>query len=270
VVVPAVSGTATLLNFALRHAGPQLASIVVTSSAITITQVTTPPPSANYTYTESDFEDGLIEATKTMTPDSPLYPMRGLIAYGASKTAAEQAVWTFRNTQHPPFAFTTVHPSLVFGAPVLQPTHPSQISASLAFIHDIWAGPSTKGLPDQISTGSWVHVRDVATVHLWAAENPDRADGQRFLATSGFAAPQAVADFLRETFPGRKSVVKGSPGEGYKEGIDWNGRSTKYWYPDTAERISGERSAREIGLVYRSLEETLEESVGAFELLDRE
>jgi nucleoside-diphosphate-sugar epimerase len=198
-----------------------------------------------------------------MTPSYPLYPTRGLIAYGASKTAAEQAVWEFRKQHSPPFALTTVHPSLVFGAPAIPPKKPQHISASLFEIYDIWAGPANGPLRPQISTGSWIHVSDVANIHLWAAEHPAESDGERFIGAAGFAAPQAVADILREKFPERERIKKGVPGTGYQRGVDWNGREARSWYPDDAVRVSGEKSASVMGITYKTLEETLVESVAA-------
>ena len=90
-VVPAVRGSETLLESALK-AGPQLESVVVTSSTIAVTN---PKDEPGYTFTESDFASAALDraikerGTGVRTP--------GGVLYGASKTAAERAVWKFRD-----------------------------------------------------------------------------------------------------------------------------------------------------------------------------
>jgi nucleoside-diphosphate-sugar epimerase len=60
----------------------------------------------------------------------------------------------------------------------------------------------------------FIDVRDVARLHLWAAEYPEEANGQRYLISGGCQTQQAVADILRKHYPDRKIDV-GTPGEGY-------------------------------------------------------
>jgi nucleoside-diphosphate-sugar epimerase len=74
-------------------AGPQLTSVVVTSSTIAVTN---PKEEPEYTFTEKDFASAALEAAiKNKEAGEPT--PAGLL-YGASKTASEQALWKFRDT----------------------------------------------------------------------------------------------------------------------------------------------------------------------------
>jgi nucleoside-diphosphate-sugar epimerase len=87
----AVKGTNSIFESALK-AGPQLESLVVTSSVAAITNSGVEP---GYVFTEKDFAHTAFDkATSDHTQgiDSPAG-----ILYSASKTAAERAVWEFRD-----------------------------------------------------------------------------------------------------------------------------------------------------------------------------
>jgi nucleoside-diphosphate-sugar epimerase len=45
----------------------------------------------------------------------------GNVLYVASKTAAERAVWKFRDEHKPAFAISTINPSVVVGPPIILP-----------------------------------------------------------------------------------------------------------------------------------------------------
>jgi nucleoside-diphosphate-sugar epimerase len=98
---------------------------------------------------------------------------------------------------------------------------PDQLPASLQLVYQIWAN---KDVPNKLFGGGFIDVEDVATAHLWAHENPNIADGQRYYTVGGYGPPQAQADFLRNSFPDRK-ISEGTPKSDYAPGTDWNGRS---------------------------------------------
>ena len=71
----------------------------------------------------------------------------------------------------------------------------------------------------------YVDVRDVARTVLFAVENPDKMDNERFILASYYVPPQGVADILRKMYPGKGEIIdKGSPREGYNKGYGWPGR----------------------------------------------
>ena len=72
-----------------------------------------------------------------------------------------------------------------------------------------------------------IDVRDVGRILLWAALNPEKANGERFLASSACGGAQAVADILdrklkhgteeeKKLLEGLEIKKKGNPGQGYK------------------------------------------------------
>jgi nucleoside-diphosphate-sugar epimerase len=92
VVEPAIRGNATLIESAAAHAGPQLQSIVVTSSG---QAMLSPDPPGGYVFTEADQNTWAADLAKTMTSEFPA-EKAGLVMYSASKAAADQAMWRFR------------------------------------------------------------------------------------------------------------------------------------------------------------------------------
>jgi nucleoside-diphosphate-sugar epimerase len=107
-----------------------------------------------------------------------------------------------------------------------------------------------------------VDVRDVAEIHIWAFENPETADGERYIANSGCGYNQAVADILREVYPDRKNIPVGESGKGYK------GYGQGYVdYPDDAVKISGKKAEQVIGIKWIPLEKTIRDTAKALEPL---
>ncbi|PQE31400.1 hypothetical protein CJF32_00001967 [Rutstroemia sp. NJR-2017a WRK4] len=254
-VIPAIQGSLTLLTSAL-HAGPQLTSVVLTSSCSAINDI---PPTPTHTFTEADFAyTALSRAESDLLTHTPT-PPRTL--YSASKTASERAVWKFREEKHPPFAITTINPTTVIGPPLLLPPSPEKLNETLRPLYALLSGELTT-LPPTIGSGSFVDVRDVADMHVWAYEHAARADGERYIACCGFGPPQAQADILRMYFVDRKPemlerIPRGETGVGY-EGWDGEkgGLKAKVEYTRDRYRFSGGKAEREMGVRYRGLEES--------------
>lgn len=208
---PAINGVLSILHSAQTHAGPQLQCFILTSSIAAIADRWTHPFGHPYSYTEADWNtNSLLQAQQSFTAP---------VAYGASKTEAERALWRFTTSSdsHPPptFACATINPGVVIGPPILLPSSPAQLNTTLLPIWWLYSNTSPGGvIPPQIGGATWIDVRDVAALHVWAATHPEEARGRRFLATSGKAPPQAVADLLRREFPDRV-VLRGEPGSGY-------------------------------------------------------
>jgi nucleoside-diphosphate-sugar epimerase len=220
----------------------------------------------NKVYNESDSGNSMIEVTKNMTRDHPLYPYRVFTAYFAAKKLATDAIWTFRANNRPRFAIATFHPASVIGRPVNFPSDPEMLSPSIIPIVAIWKGPSDGPLPPPLAQAAFVDVGDTAKAHLWAYENPEKADAQQYILSAGYGPPQARADIMREHFPDiGKRFIKGSPGAGYTSGKDSNNRVTKYWWDEGTSQVSGEKFVKEAGFTYKTLEQSVVESVEALE-----
>ena len=83
-------------------AGPQLTSVVVTSSVAAVTN----PKEGSYTFTEADFASASLDRATEEREEGVQTPVG--ILYSASKTAAERAVWKFRDGHRVRYLATTL------------------------------------------------------------------------------------------------------------------------------------------------------------------
>lgn len=84
-------GTEVIFEAALE-AGPQLSSVVITSSSAAVVDTPSPP---GYEFTEKDFATGALNKATKDKADGVKTPVS--LLYAASKTAAERAVWKFKD-----------------------------------------------------------------------------------------------------------------------------------------------------------------------------
>jgi nucleoside-diphosphate-sugar epimerase len=210
--IPAVRGNLSILNSANSKAGPQLKSFVLTSSIAAISDRWKQP--VDHAYTEDDWNTSA-EAVARADFTAP-------VAYGASKAGAERAMWDWQREYQPSFACAAINPGVVTGPPVTWPDTPDKLNTTLLPVWRIYSGEA-KTMPPQIGGATYIDVRDVAAMHVFAALNPQKSAGQRYLATNGKGPPQAIADLLRAKFPER-DIIEGEPGQGYLKG--------SYWYPE--------------------------------------
>ncbi|KIV85434.1 hypothetical protein PV11_01130 [Exophiala sideris] len=242
---PAVDGTLSILNSAKAHAGPQLQSVVVTSSVAAVVDKWRLP--SDHAYSEVDWNtSGEAVARETFT---------GPVAYGASKAAAERALWEWVTTHKPSFSVSAVNPGVVTGPPVSFPATPEKLNETLAPVWRIYSGDKT--LPPQIGGASYIDVRDVAVMHVWCIEHPEQANGQRYIMTNGKAPPQAAADLLREKFPNR-DIVQGTPGQGY--------RKDDYWFVEGEPSLVANKAYKALGVErFIRYDKSILDTVEAFE-----
>ncbi|KAI9759970.1 MAG: hypothetical protein M1840_002758 [Geoglossum simile] len=216
VVGPAIAGTTGILHSALKCSSSQLSAVVITSSLAAIVS----PGRDVHTYTEDDWNNYAEEEVEKAAGEecSPL------VLYAASKTAAEKAVWAFREKEKPPFAISSLNPTIVYGPPIIKHPNPTDLNETLRPMYQILTGTTPDGvIPPKMGSAGYIDVRDVATAHIWALEHPSVSDGHRYIASAGLAPPQAIADVLREIYPNRRDIIPlGTPGEGYvKETFEW-------------------------------------------------
>lgn len=206
---PAVGGNLSILESAKYHAGPQLESFVVTSSVAAIADRWKQPP--DHDYSEDDWNtSGEAVARESFSAQ---------VAYGASKAVAERALWDWAAANKPSWAVSAINPAVVTGPPISFPAQPEQLNETLLPIWRIYAGEVSE-IPPQIGGAGYIDVRDVARMHVWAAEHHALSNGNRYLVANGKAPPQAAADLLREKFPDRDILV-GDPGKGYTPDYDF-------------------------------------------------
>jgi nucleoside-diphosphate-sugar epimerase len=160
---------------------------------------------------------------------------------------------------------------VVVGPPALLPSSGSQLNETIRPIFSILSG-STSTIPPNIGSASFVDVRDVAFIHIWAFEHPSQADGQRYLATQGFGPLQAAADILRYEYKDRPEIGEkipvGKPGDGYIGYDEKTGEvGDVIGWAEGRFRISGKKAEREMGIKYISFRKSVVDTAKAFESL---
>ncbi|KIW96741.1 uncharacterized protein Z519_02132 [Cladophialophora bantiana CBS 173.52] len=241
---PAIGGNLSILESAKTAAGPQLRAFVVTSSIAAIMDRWRQAP--DHAYSEADWnETGESVARREFTAP---------VAYGASKAAAERAVWKWVEANQPSFAVAAVNPAVVTGPPVSWPATPDKLNTTLLPIWNIYSG--NKVMPPQIGSAGYIDVRDVARMHIWAMEHPEQSNGERYLMSNGKAPPQAAADLLREQFPERDIIV-GEPGQGYTK---------DYWFPQGEASSVSTKAYKALGVQkFITYDQSVLDTVEAFE-----
>lgn len=241
---PAVGGNLSILDSAKNAAGPQLTSFVVTSSVSSIVDKWRLP--ADHDYTEEDWN----ESGEKVARENFSAP----VAYGASKAAAERALWTWVSENNPTFAVAAINPAVVTGPPISFPATPDKLNETLMPLWRIYSGDKT--MPPPIGGAGYIDVRDVARMHVWAMEHPEQSNGQRYLLSNGKAPPQAAADLLREKYPDRDIIV-GEPGKGY---------TPDYWFVKGESSMVSTKALKSLGVDrFIMYDRSVLDSVEAFE-----
>ncbi|KAH6674428.1 hypothetical protein B0J14DRAFT_638154 [Halenospora varia] len=159
IVVPAIKGTTSLLNSALKF--PAIKRVVITSSLVAIT----PPMSLI-----------LGDTTNTTTSSSRVHPLPNpsgpfpatggppphVLAYLYGKTLALAATEKFITTQHPSFSIINIMPGYVLGRHELAVSTKDLWRSTNALVLAIVTGKQAEAP----TPGSVVHVEDVAEMHV--------------------------------------------------------------------------------------------------------
>lgn len=276
---PAVKGVKSVLESAYHenkdHSGRIISFVQLSSIAAIADKWRFPPISEggteNHTYTEADWNEtgeSVARASEAASLEGK-GPFLAPVAYGASKATSEKAMWNFIKERTAadggkwvgPLC-TSINPGVVMGPPVTWPESPDKLNETLAPVWNIYTGNCKKAgkLPPQIGGATWCDVRDVAALHVWIVENPERAANQRYLATNGKAPPQAIADVLRETIlkddPSRREkIIVGEPGKGYVE---------DQWWPSDEPTLYATKAYEALGVEkFRPFEEMIRDTVEA-------
>lgn len=118
----------------------------------------------------------------------------------------------------------------------------------------VYTGKSIEESGIKGAVAGCVDVRDVGRITVWAAANPEKANGERYITSSGYGSAQVIADVLRKAYPERTDIIaKGTPGEGYLTG---------YQYPLSCV-YDGSKAAKATGQDYIPLEKTIVDTAEA-------
>jgi nucleoside-diphosphate-sugar epimerase len=240
IVAPAVDGTRNVFGAIARAnaTSRRIERVVLTSSIAAVRDDTRP---ADHVLTEADWND-----SSTLRDDP----------YPRAKALAERAAWATHAdlpTERRP-ALVVVNPTVVFG-PVLAPAHGH---GSARVVLELlrgrpWLCPRLH-LP-------LVDVRDVALAHVEALERP-QAEGRHILFAEGRWLGE-IARTLREAHPGRPIPRRAAP--------DWLVRLAAPFVPGlstaflrrhlgVARRISADKARRELGIDFRSVDDTIRDT----------
>ncbi|RFU72883.1 cinnamoyl- reductase [Trichoderma arundinaceum] len=231
---PAINGTTSVLEAAQRY-NPTVSRIVITSSFASILDPTQ-GQRPGYVYKEADWDPITVEQANS----------NPVMAYIASKTFAEKAAFDYVKENKPNFSVTTLCPPMVYGPILHSVSDVKAMNTSSGDIYRLIDG-SEKNVPDTL-IWAFADVRDLAEAHLQAYEKPEAA-GQRYLiATSSFSYQQ-ICDIIRDKFPElRELTPKGNTGDPLPP----------------VYKLDNSKASAELGIKFRSLEETVVDMVNSF------
>jgi len=236
---PAVVGTTGILR-SIKKSAPSVKRVVITSSFASIVDGTK-GSRPDYTYSEADWNP----ITREQAVENPSN------GYRASKTFAERAAWDFIEKEKPNFTIATINPPLVLGPIVHYLNSLDTLNTSNQRIRDIVQGKAKDEIPE---TGVflWVDVRDVALAHVLAAEK-EQAANKRFFVVAGYFSNKEIAQIVAKDYPQYKDGLptKDTPGGDYPEGGVY--------------KFDNSRSKEVLGLTYRSLDESIKDTVKSFQ-----
>ena len=176
-IKPAVAGVKRAFKFAKKH---NIKKVVLTSSVAAILET----DEGKEYFDETDWSD--VES-------------RQIGSYAKSKTLAEKAAWQFLKENGNPFELAVINPALVTG-----PTLTSDLGESNKAIEMVVTGKMPVAIPMQFG---YVDVRDVATAHILAIQNPS-SNGERFALSEKDLSYKKIAKLLKDNgFKKAPSIV---------------------------------------------------------------
>ncbi|KIW18321.1 hypothetical protein PV08_02609 [Exophiala spinifera] len=230
---PAVNGTTGILKAIVKYA-PSVQHVVITSSFAAIANPKAPPK----VYTEEIWND--------MTMEEALTTINPQAAYRASKTFAEKAAWEFVKTQKPNFGLTVLNPPMIYGPVIHEVASLDALNTSSKRILDLMLGNPRHG---PVGSPIYVDVRDLALAHVLSIEKPE-ASGQRIFMAAGMGLEREMGDIIKRSFPQLAKNVRD----------DLVGDMPPY-------SINNSKAKEILGISYRSLDETVVDTVKSLQAL---
>ncbi|KAH9973392.1 D-lactaldehyde dehydrogenase [Russula compacta] len=199
VIIPAVQGTTSILNSALKHRNT-IKRFVLTSSTAAVCNVSVQVAAS---FNESNWNDASVEAVNTKGLEAGPFAI-----YQASKTLAEKAAWDFVAAHKSEISWDLValNPPWISGYNFSPAPTVNDINVSQREVYDALTGARTAQLQGQ---GNWVHVALVAEAHV-RATHAAAAGGERIIVRSGHFYYQDFLDAATEL--GIPKVPRGEPG----------------------------------------------------------
>ncbi|KAI0674147.1 NAD-P-binding protein [Trametes maxima] len=247
VIVPAIKGTESILQSALKHRAT-VKRVIITSSCASV--LTPPQPgSAPRVFQETDWNDWSLAHVREVGRAAS-----GMDKYRASKVLAERAAWDFFERENKALGpeglgwdLVTLCPPFVFGPVIHEAPSLEQFSGTARdwFNHVVKGDLSGDALTK--NGYEYVDVRDFAHAELLALITPI-AGGERFIIRGGSFIWQEFINVARRY---SDKIPEGNPS----------------YNPSLAEypvKYNAEKGIRILGIQYRTLEETTKDSIEDF------
>ncbi|KAJ4289364.1 methylglyoxal reductase (NADPH-dependent) gre2 [Collariella sp. IMI 366227] len=268
---PAINGTTGILKSIKIHA-PSVKRVVITSSSAAILS----PPDHRAVYDESCWSDVSWEQAKDVkhtyraskvgkpsfitTPE--ILPREPLRRFGtlhinthpslslSRQKFAEQAAWSFIQTEKPNFTLAAINNTYTFG-PIPRSLGSLQtLNTSNHRIRDLALGGMRSGIQPTAPVFTFVDVRDVALAHVRAMTVP-AAGGRRFYVVGGFFSNPRLAEIVRRRFPALKGRLPAAvEGEGFRDD-----------FPEDHWLFDNTLSKKMLAIEYTGLEESVVDTV---------
>ncbi|KAH2919494.1 hypothetical protein KXW25_005110 [Aspergillus fumigatus] len=234
-ILPAINGVKSILAASAKP-GSTVKRVVLTSSFASVIDISK-NPGPDFTYTGAHWNP--ITYEESVDPATS-----AVVAYRGSKKFAELEAWNFMDREGPPFDLVTLCPPMVFG-PIVHPVASiAQLNESNAVLWSVAAGADP--LP-AARVSAWIDVRDLAEAHVQALLTPE-AGGKRYVPASGEPfCYEYAADIIKEKFLWARETVTTNYEAGKRPGPTY--------------KLDGATVTRELGVKYRSFEQTVEELV---------
>jgi len=242
---PAVNGTTSLMNSAVKN-GNKVKRVVITSSFASIVT----PQDVPFTYDESQWNTSSPAIYAEKGKDTPAQEV-----YRTSKVKAEEAAWKLLKEHKPAFDLVTMCPPLVLGPIIHQVPKADSLNTSVA-MHRAYLTGQKKVEEMQGFGGFEVDVRDLAFAHVEALVQ-EEAGNKRFGISNAAYSMQECLDILHSS---QDPEVKEALKKHYKETPVGKTGS----YKDVKmNKFDASRSEKILGVKYRDIKTTIEDQTKA-------
>jgi nucleoside-diphosphate-sugar epimerase len=239
-VTPAVQGTLNVLASVERE--PGVTRVVLTSSVAAL----------------YDNACDLARVSEHMVREEDVNPNTDAHhnSYAYSKTCAEQAAWALQRQQQR-WELVTIHPGAIFGPSLSSRADATSVDMAVQFLN----GSFRSGVPGL--TLGLVDVRDVALAHTRAALSP-QAKG-RYIVVAQSLRLLEMAKLMHVQAAGLKNKLPRNEAPKWLMWLlaPWVGLERRYVARNVGFdiRFDNTRSKADLGLVYRSPEQTLNHQI---------
>ncbi|KUJ23647.1 NAD(P)-binding protein [Mollisia scopiformis] len=228
-IIPAINGVRAILSASVNS---KVERIVITSSFAAVMDLHRKAP-PYFIYTAQDWNPLTYDGASDSATSA-------VVAYRGSKKFAELEAWNFMKEKSPDFDIVTLCPPMTFG-PVVHPVdkveHLNESNAML------WQVAKGGGLP-AARVPFWVDVRDLAEAHVEALLKPEAGNKRLVIAAPEPYSYGLAAKIIAGNFEKLKDVV-----------------SKEEQAIDESHGLDGSTAAQELGIKYRTFEETVVELV---------